>query len=350
MKIKNNLNKNIFFGLIGFIFGIIVMIVIFYTNFFGFNSANVNKSPFFTESSLDNDKYNFLRPFIASGYKDNNEKESLKWFPSERNLKNLVQDAVFENNEVKTSVFFLNLNNSGWFSVNPTDTFIPASLLKLPMLISYYKLHESEKDLFDKKINYQGENFNQFKNLGNGTIVPGQTYTVKELMREMVVHSDNNALQLLYKYREESLKSIFADMNIPLPSTDQEIASKDFMTARDIGRFLLVLYNSSYLSLENSEEALQILSESVFKDGIVAGVPSNIVVSHKFGERTLDQNGQNLKTELHDCGIVYHPNIPYIVCVMTKGSDIESEKLQIQKISKIIYEGVDSFANNSKEN
>lgn len=348
MKLKNNSNKNIFFGVIGFIFGTIVMIVIFYTNFFGFGTNNINKSPFFTESSLDSDQYKFLRPFIASGYKDNNEKESLKWFPSERNLKNLVQDAVSENNEIKTSVFFLNLNNSGWFSINPNDTFIPASLLKLPMLISYYKLHESEKDLFEKQILYKGENFNSYKNVGSGTITPGETYSVKELMREMIINSDNNALQLLYQYRAESLKSIFADMNISLPSNDQDIASKDFMTARDVGRFLLVLYNSSYLSLENSEEALLILSEAVFKDGLVAGVPQGTVVSHKFGERTLEESGKKLKTELHDCGIVYHPNIPYIVCVMTKGGDFDTEKSQIKKISKIIYDGVDSFANSSK--
>lgn len=348
MKFKSLLNKSVWFGFIGFLVGIVLMMIFFHNNFFGLNLPYPEKSILFTESNLDNDKYKFLRPFIASGYKDNNEKESLKWFPSERNLKNLVQDAVSENKDITTSVFFLNLNNSGWFSVNPGDTFIPASLLKLPMFISYYKLHESEKDLFEKQINYTGENFNSFKNIGNGTITPGNTYTVKELMREMIVNSDNNALQLLYKYREESLRSVFADMNIPLPNNDQDISSKDFMTARDVGRFLLVLYNSSYLSLENSEEALHILSESVFKEGIVAGVPEGTVVSHKFGERTLNQNGQNLGAELHDCGIVYHPNIPYIVCIMTKGDDLESEKFQIQKISKIIYESVDSFADSYK--
>lgn len=338
--------KNIFFLVLSFVLGSVLMTVVFYTNFLNLTTNNLKNSPFVVDSRLDDKKYKFTKPLLSSLYGD--EKETLKWFPAERNLKSLVQDVVSENPSIKTSVFFLNLDNSGWFSVNGTDTFIPASLLKLPMLISYYKLHENEKDLFEQQISFKGENFNTFKNIGNGTITPGETYTVKELMREMITHSDNNALQLLYKYREGSLKSIFDDMKIALPSTDNEISSKDFLTARDMGRFLLVLYNSSYLNPENSEEALKILSESVFKDGIVAGVPSNIIVSHKFGERTLVEKDKILQTELHDCGIVYHPNIPYIVCIMTKGSDFNSEKLQIQKISKIIYNGVDSFANNLK--
>lgn len=341
-QIKNNPKKYVFFLVISFILGFLLAIIILYTNFLDLTTDNITNSPFVVESRLDNHKYKFTRPLLSSVYGD--DRDSLKWFPAERNLKSLVQDVVSENPNTKTSVFFLNLNNSGWFSINATDTFIPASLLKLPMLMSYYKLSETEENLFDQKINYNGENYNKLKNLGNGTITPGNTYTVKELMEEMIINSDNNALQLLYKYRQESLKSIFNDMKIPLPNTDDEISSKDFLTTRDIGRFLLVLYNSSYLTADNSEEALEILSRSVFKDGIVAGVPSNIVVSHKFGERTLLEKNNPTKSELHDCGIVYHPRVPYIICVMTKGSDLDSEKLQIQKISKIIYNGVDSFS------
>jgi beta-lactamase class A len=184
--------------------------------------------------------------------------------------------------------------------------------------------------------------------LGNGTITPGKSYTVKELMEEMIINSDNNALQVLYSYRQNSLTSIFNDMKIPLPSTDVEIAGKDFVTTRDIARFLLVLYNASYLNPKDSEEALEILSKTFFKDGIVAGVPDDVIVSHKFGERQIMQPDKNLKIELHDCGIVYHPKNPYILCIMTKGNNLDSQKKQIQKISKTIYTSVNNFSDNLK--
>jgi beta-lactamase class A len=338
--IRKYIYKNRSSLLSGFIFGLIVAISVSQIKF----SGSVLSSPISADSRLDTGKYKFIKPILNSGY--GNEEEALKWFPAERKLKSLVEDIVSERSDIKTGVFFLNLNNSGWFSVNASDTFIPASLLKLPMLISYYKLNELEKDLFDQKIFYQGKDFNTLKNLGNGTIIPGNTYTIKELMNEMIINSDNNALQLLYKYRQDSLKSIFSDMKIPLPNTDGEIAEKDFVTTRDIARFLLVLYNASYLSPEDSEEALNILSRSVFKEGIVAGVPSDVVVSHKFGERELAQKDNGFKIELHDCGIIYYPKNPYILCVMTKGSDLESEKIHIQKISKVVYTSVTDFANN----
>lgn len=299
-------------------------------------------SPITGDSRLDTARYKFVKPLLNSGYGDENE--SLKWFPAERKIKSSVEDVVFEAKDMETGVFFLNLGNSGWFSVNASNTFIPASLLKLPMLISYFKLHESEKDLFDQKIAYQGKDFNALRTIGKGTITPGNTYSVKELLGEMIVNSDNNALQLLYKYRENSLSTIFSDLKIPLPSTDAEIAGKDFVTTRDMARFLLVLYNASYLNANDSEEALEILSRTNFKEGIVASVPNTTVISHKFGERQITEADKKIKVELHDCGIVYHPKTPYILCIMTKGSDLESQKIQIQKISKTVYRGVDSFS------
>jgi beta-lactamase class A len=334
------------FVVIGMVIGSATMSGLFYNKLF--NGSNSTRNPFSADSRLEQGKYKFIRPILDSGYGD--EEETLKWFPAERQLKTSVEDIIAESPDISSAVFFLNLDNSGWFGVNNNDTFIPASLLKLPMLISYFKLHETEKDLFDQQILYQGENYNKLRNIGigNGAIKPGETYTVRQLIEEMIIHSDNNALQLLYKYRQNSLKQIFDDLKIPLPSTDQEIADKDFVTTRDIGRFLLVLYNASYLNTEDSEQALKILSEAAFKDGLVAGVPENIVVSHKFGERELVDENDNLKVELHDCGIVYHPQIPYVVCIMTKGSSLDAQKTLIQKISRRLYEGVSLFSTKQK--
>lgn len=338
--------KYILFVILGVILGTILMTAIFYNQLF--NNSGYGRSPISSDNRLDNGKYKFVRPILNSGYGD--ESETLKWFPAERKLKSAVQDIVAQSPDIKSSVFFLNLDNSGWFGVNTADTFIPASLLKLPMLISYYKLRETEKDLFEQKINYEGQDYNDLKNIGNGTIKPGNTYSVKELLREMIVHSDNNALQLLYAYRQNSLKLIFDDLKIPLPSTDGEIAVSDFVTTRDVGRFMLVLYNASYLNIEDSEEVLKILSETEFKDGLTAGVPDGTTVSHKFGERTIENTSESLKAELHDCGIVYHPRIPYVVCIMTKGNDLNTQKQLIQKISKRIYEGVTQFSEVGSEN
>ena len=98
------------------------------------------------------------------------------------------------------------------------------------------------------------------------------------------------------------------------------------------------MYNSSFLNSDNSEKLLEILSESSFQNGLRQGVPENIKIAHKFGEReiTLD------KKQLHDCGVIYYPSNPYLLCVMTQGKDYKELERILGHISKEVYEEFDS--------
>lgn len=78
--------------------------------------------------------------------------------------------------------------------------------------------------------------------------------------------------------------------------------------------------------------ALRLLSRVAFRDGLVAGVPSAIPVSHKFGERGfLNEN------QFHDCGIVYYPLTPYFICVMVSGKKLEPLIPIIADISRMTF-------------
>ena len=92
-----------------------------------------------------------------------------------------------------------------------------------------------------------------------------------------------------------------------------------------------------------SEKALEFLSQTEFKKGIVGNIPSDVKVAHKFGERTyLSSTGTLVYKELHDCGIVYASNNPYVLCVMTRGNDFEKLEDLIQSISQTAYETLSS--------
>ena len=69
-----------------------------------------------------------------------------------------------------------------------------------------------------------------------------------------------------------------------------------------------------------SEKALGLLQKSEFHKGLVAGVPSGTIVAHKFGERDGLTIGEK---QLHDCGIIYYPGNPYLLCVMTRGDNFD---------------------------
>jgi hypothetical protein len=65
-------------------------------------------------------------------------------------------------------------------------------------------------------------------------------------------------------------------------------------------------------------------------------------VSHKFGQYgvTDQQSPSGQDWEFHDCGIVYYPNHPYHLCVMTKGPDLNALKKMVKGISQITYQEV----------
>ena len=82
---------------------------------------------------------------------------------------------------------------------------------------------------------------------------------------------------------------------------------------------------------------MQILSKTSFNKGMVAGLPKGVSISHKFGERGFSDS--NIK-QLHECGIVYMAGSPYLVCVMTRGTDFDQLSSVIADISGIIYKEV----------
>ena len=110
------------------------------------------------------------------------------------------------------------------------------------------------------------------------------------------------------------------------------------MSPKSYSALFRVLYNSSLFPWSLSEQVLDLLSHTSFSKGLVAGVPEGTPVSHKFGENTaVATDGTIVERELHDCGIVYYPNDPYLVCVMTKGQDFSVLETVISDISKMAY-------------
>lgn len=99
-------------------------------------------------------------------------------------------------------------------------------------------------------------------------------------------------------------------------------------------------YNASYLSKEYSQKVLEMLAAADFKLGLAAGVPPGVVVANKFGEREGLPDDQK---QLHDCGIIYFPENPYLLCVMmTQGPNFEYLPTIIKMVSKMVYDEVES--------
>ena len=183
------------------------------------------------------------------------------------------------------------------------------------------------------------------KNTGSQDFYPpahplqsGQTYPVRTLLQDTIIQSDNLADDALLAYAGSAeIERTFDSLQIPIPTS----ATSDDYTASKYSRLFRVLYNSTYLTPALSEQALELLSQTTFTNGLVAGVPANTTVAHKFGERTvLSPDGTVMEHELHDCGIVYYPGHPYFLCVMTRGSSFPDLAQAIASISHTTWDSM----------
>lgn len=301
------------------------------------------RSQFTPESSLRaQGDYKFTNPLLTCGSPDNKSFEEFS--PFKKELQDYIDTQVSLGTASKIGFYFRDLNGARWFGINENEQFSPASLLKVPLMIAYYKFAETHPDVLDSTLWYgntvdanQGETF-----VSSNPIVAGQAYTVRELLSAMIEKSDNNATNLLSSHiNKKSLSEVYTDLGLSVPYGTS--ATVDFMSAKSYSYFFRVLYNATYVSRTHSEQALGLLAAPDFPNGLQASVPTTVEVAQKFGERTvLSPNGAVQFRELHDCGIVYYPNQPYLLCVMTKGQNFDELSAVIRSVGKLIYKMIDT--------
>lgn len=252
---------------------------------------------------------------------------------SKSKLENLVKRLELDKDIKNISVYLRDLNNGPWIGIDEKEEFIGGSLLKVPVLISIMKMAENNQSIFDQEVVYTSKivNDEQYFKPSKGLVV-GNTYKVKDLLEYMIYYSDNDAGSILASgLTKDDINSTFESVGLGSPQNDKNFS----VTPKVYAGFFRVLFNSSYLSRDFSEATLNMLSQTEFNKGITAKLPSNIRVSHKFGIR--EENG--LK-QLHDCGIVYYPKTPYLLCVITKGFDYDKMAAAIANISEEIYKDI----------
>jgi beta-lactamase class A len=255
-------------------------------------------------------------------------------------MKKGVEDVINQGENSKTlehvSVYFRDLNNGPTMGINEEEEFTPASLLKVPIMIAYFKKAQDDMALLKEKIVFKvpfSTSISTQDIKPSEQLEKGKEYDVEELIGRMISYSDNESAGLLLENIDKNfLGKVYSDLGIDIPSDN---SPENYMTVKEYAAFFRILYNSSYLNQQMSEKALDFLSRSDFNNGLKAGLPEGVPIAHKFGERILESSHQ-----LHDCGIVYH-STPYILCVMSRGQNFSDLEKVIQSISRVVFREVD---------
>jgi beta-lactamase class A len=246
-----------------------------------------------------------------------------------------ISENKYSNNANNVSVYFRNLNDGSWFEINGGNTYNPASLLKVTFMIALLKQAESDPALLSKQVYFEKHfqnNFNQ--NIKTFTLQEKKYYSIKELIYDMIVYSDNDALTLLSSYTDSvTYDKLFFDLGLTPPSKTYK-PNEYSISVMDYCKFFRILYNSAYLKEEYSEFALELLTKSTYKEGLLKNINGDFPVAHKFGERITPSN--NIQ-ELHEVGIFYVDHKPYLLGVMSNGRDLKQLSSVISHISEIVY-------------
>jgi beta-lactamase class A len=162
---------------------------------------------------------------------------------SQTKLKNEVQQIVSNNKASKVSVYFRDLKNGPWIGVNEEEKFIGGSLLKLPILITYMKLAESDNKILDESLDFKQENVsNRQYFTSSKQLEIGKSYKIKDLLDYMITYSDNNAAYLLMSHiSKDDINKTFASLGFGEPQQDQPFP----VDTKTYAGFFRVLYNTS---------------------------------------------------------------------------------------------------------
>lgn len=256
--------------------------------------------------------------------------------PFEYKVKKLIAESRKARLVSDVAVYFRDMENGPVFGLDANTMYTPASLMKVPLMMAVLKEAESNPALLSHKLrNDQPEMARS--DFNTHALTRGAEYTVDELVRAMIASSDNDAVVMLRTVVADApLNEVFRDFGLIIPEVR---SAEDSMSVREYAAFFRILYNASYLNKAMSQKALEYLAASEFKQALADGVPPGVIVAHKFGERSFDDKKTK---QLHDCGIVYHPAKPYVLCVMTRGDDFDKLASVIKNVSAMVYKEVDS--------
>lgn len=334
--------QNIFFklrSLFFLFFGIIVGLSVGYI-FFKKTTA-IDPATTLRQSQLSGQQYQLINPLL--GCESVSRNQPAEFAPLKSALSDYISARRMNNSADAISVYF-DTRDGRSLEINSEEKYSPASLMKVPVMVAVLKQSESDPSFLSKKIYYDGSfDANQGEYYKPAVVLEANKfYTVNDLLERMLQYSDNNAMTLLVKNANVSnIESVYDDLGFSIPTSSAGTA--DNLSVQEYANVFRFLYNATFLDRDNSEKAMELLVKKDFPEGIQASVPSSTPVAQKFGERTLGTyTDASSQKELHDCGIVYYPGHPFLLCIMTKGKNFDTLSQIIRDISKTTYDFVSS--------
>lgn len=248
------------------------------------------------------------------------------------------------------AVAFTDLHAGETFERNAGVTMHAASTMKVPVMLALFEAIDRNELRLDQPIAVR----NSFESIVDGSPFVlernedgdpllydaiGETRTLEELMRRMIVRSSNLSTNLLIELVGaprvmDLMRRLGArDIRVLRGVEDEkafEAGLNNVTTARDMMIVMRAIAERKAITPAASEAMVAILRGQEFREKIPAGVPPGVVVANKTGSITRIS---------HDAAIVYPPGRePYVLVVLTRGyQEGEEASRVIASISRAVW-------------
>lgn len=248
-------------------------------------------------------------------------------------------------------VAILDLTSGHTFLLHADEIFPQASSIKITVLAELYR-QAQQSGRKDAKLSdlytVQSADLVPDSDIMGG-LTPGVTrITNRDLATMMVAVSDNSAANVLIdRVGMGNVNDLMASLGLThtllrRKMMDIKAASEgreNISTPREMMTLLADIYQGKVLNKETTEDFFKMLS--THKDSFLPRLlPDNIRIANKPGE---------LEAVRNDSGIVFVPNRPYAICVMTTYLKNERDgEDTISNISEVAYQMFDRLGRGSE--
>jgi beta-lactamase class A len=268
-----------------------------------------------------------------------------------------LETFIAEQNEKSISVAFHDFETEKEILIKADEPYHPASTFKVHVMMEVFRQAQERLLSLEERIPI----INSFTSIADAfgskyslevtddaeqTLYPriGENETIHELTRLMIVRSSNLATNILLDVvgtkNVNHFIQVLGIQGVTVRRGVEDNAAfrlgmNNSATARGLTQTMKLIADKRVVSVQASEEMIEILLRQEFNESIPALLPKSTKVAHKTGWTD---------DVYHDTGIVYpEGRKPYVLSIMTKGftekQDDEAHRCMAH-ISKMIYENL----------
>ena len=239
------------------------------------------------------------------------------------------------------SIYFEYFPTGANVATHKDEKIWPASLIKIPVaMAAMKKVQDGTWKLDNELVILDQDKDSEYGELYK--MPTGTTLTIRRLLEESLINSDNTAHFILLRNIEgHELEDVFVHLGMDdvidsLKRNKKDADIDNRITAKRYSIFFRSLYNATFLNQKYSEMFLDILGGAP-KEYISLGLPEDINFVHKTGIR-IDEK------VMADSGVVYAGGRPYLITVMiAQKEDGDLNREEIKKLFKDIGSLVYSY-------